>query len=45
MKFEFWDGDTLTIKKENNSMILFGDFLYTCTGMQYLILIFPRYLQ
>ena len=43
IKFEFWDGDTLTIKKENNSMILFGDFMYTCTGMQ--LLIFPRYLQ
>ena len=32
MMFEFWDGDTLTIKEENNAMILFGDFTYTCTG-------------
>ena len=32
IKFEFWDGDTMTIKKENNAMILFGDFTFTCTG-------------
>ena len=32
IKFEFWDGDTLAIKKENNGMILFGDFTYTRMG-------------
>ena len=32
IQFEFWDGDTLVIKEENNGMILFSDFKYTCIG-------------
>ena len=32
IQFEFWHGDTLALKEENNGMILFGDFKYTCTG-------------
>ena len=31
--FEFWHGDTLLFRGENNGMILFSDFVYTCKGI------------